>query len=490
MSFDFGRLPETAPEIRHEPFPRPGKRTASRLSAEKQLIFGDDIWDNPVPVHTAETYDPCHVTFADSAGKRFSLDKKALSKHLLLLGGIGSGKTNVFYFITEALLARQNPEDIIFIFDTKGDFYETFYCPYDPNHIVIGNNEKYRTCTTNWNIFGEVEAKAGCYQKSDEFTAKEIGKQLFAGRGSDMQPFFDLAAADLISKVLIDFERRADMTGDRSELNNLALVKWLRSATLADYMTLLNRNPDFLSAQLYFGDPGRGAEQKLTAQALGVFGYINSMLNDLFTGIFEDRYPGGEVSMRSLVRNRGKNGGKTVVFIEYDPSAGEVLSPMYRLLIDLAMKEALGQNAARRGNVFFIIDEFKLLPDLMHIDDALNFGRSLGVKVFAGLQSIDQLFEIYGEERGRSILSGFMNCFCFQTPDSNSRKYITERFGDNVYQLMFRSLDESVVHPREGHVIEDWDILRLETGQAAVDLNGERPFVFQFSDFKERHDIL
>jgi type IV secretory pathway TraG/TraD family ATPase VirD4 len=162
-------------------------------------------------------------------------------------------------------------------------------------------------------------------------------------------------------------------------------------------MELLARNPDFVSAQLYFGDPGRGGDQKLTAQALGVFGYINAMLNDLFTGIFEDPYPGGAISMRRLVRERGKNQGKTVVFIEYDLSAGEVLGPMYRLLIDLAMKEALGQNTARNGNVFFVVDEFKLLPNLMHIDDALNFGRSLGVKVFAGLQSIDQLFENYGE---------------------------------------------------------------------------------------------
>ena len=255
-------------------------------------------------------------------------------------------------------------------------------------------------------------------------------------------------------------------------------------------MTLLQRNPDFVSAQLYFGDPGSGATQKLTAQALGVFGYINSMVNDLLTGIFEDFYPGGEVSARKLVREKGRNGGRTVVFLEYDLSAGEVLSPMYRLFFDLAMKEALGQDGNRRGNVFFIIDEFKLLPNLMHIDDALNFGRSMGVKVFAGLQSIDQLYEIYGEERGRSILSGFMNCFCFQTPEYNSRKFIVERFGENVYQLLYRTLDKGQNYCREGHVIEDWDVLGLKIGQAAIDLNGERPFVFQFADFREPHPVL
>ena len=52
---------------------------------------------------------------------------------------------------------------------------------------------------------------------------------------------------------------------------------------------------------------------------------------------------------------------------------------MYRLLIDLALKEALGRSHSA-GDVYMIIDEFKLLPKLQHIDDALNFGRSLREK--------------------------------------------------------------------------------------------------------------
>ena len=462
----------------------------TRLDGEKQLVFGDDIWANPVPGHTASARERLHLIFEDPQGRRFGLDASALSKHLLLIGGIGSGKTNVFDFITESVLDKQSPEDVVFIFDTKGDFCEQFYRAYDRHHVLIGNAEKYAGTSAGWNVFGELEGRPGAFRRSDEFTAKEIGKQFFRGRGSETQPFFELAAADLVAKVMIDFERQAEKTGDRSRLNNRELAAWFRRATIKEYMELLGRNPDFVSAQLYFGDPGSGSGQKLTAQALGVFGYINSMLNDLFTGIFEGPCPGGEFSMRKLVRERGADGGRTVVFVEYDLSAGEVLGPMYRLLFDLAMKEALGQDGVRKGNVIFIIDEFKLLPDLMHIDDALNFGRSLGVKVFAGLQSIDQIYEIYGEERGRSILSGFMNCFCFQTPDSSSRRYASERFGSNCSQIIYRSLDEPASFQREGHVVEDWDLVKLKLGQAAVDLNGESPFIFQFSDFRKPHPIL
>ena len=474
----------------------PERRPARRIEAEKQIIYGEDIESNPVPAMSArkletlrETRKP-YLAFENPAGRRFLMDDKILSKHLLLLGGIGSGKTNVFNFLTEALLSRQNPEDIILIFDTKGDFYEKFFRQYDPGHILIGNSDKYADFTYFWNIFGELDDSPGVPDGVWESSAKEIGKQLMAGRESETQPFFALAAADLISKVLIDFRRRAQDSHDRSELNNRAFTDWLNRASAGEYEKMIDRNDDFRGARLYFGSPGQKTPQALSPQALGVFGNIISMRNDLFTGVFEKSRPGREFSMRSLVRDRGARGRRTVVFIEYDLNMGEVLNPMYSLLIDLALKEALGQSGKRKGNVIFIIDEFKLLPELRHIDDALNFGRGLGVKIFAGLQSIDQIYANYGEDRGKAIMSGFMNSFCFQTPDYNSRKYISERFGENCCQLVYRASGEPQFIQRDGHAIEDWKILELNIGEAAVDLAGQKPFLFQFSDFDRPHNII
>ena len=200
--------------------------------------------------------------------------------------------------------------------------------------------------------------------------------------------------------------------------------------------------------------------------------------NSIFAGASQR-----EFAMSSLVRDRGTDRQKTVVFIEYDLKAGEVLGPIYRLLIDLALKEALGQNRRRIGNVYFLIDEFKLLPNLMHIDDALNFGRSLGVRVVAGLQSIDQLYANYGEDRGKTIAAGFMSCFCFHTPDASSRRYITNRFGENFGQLVFHANGQPVSSPKEGHTVEDWDVLSFPVGMAAVDLVGEKPFLYRFAEY-------
>ena len=442
------------------------------------LVYGSTIQDNSVPTGTVNAGD-VRVRLPDDQGNCFALTETTLSKHLLLLGGIGSGKTNVFNFILEDLIAGQRPEDLILVFDTKGDFIERFghRCA---KKVVVGNSPKYRQATSYWNIFQELN--------NDDFTAKEVAKQLFEGRESTMQPFFSLAAADLVAKVLIHFMRvnrsRFGITPSEYQLNNRALVNWFRSATIEKYSQMIDQNPDFASAKLYFGDPGQGASQKLTPQALGVFGYINSMVDDLFdpNSIFAGASQ-REFAMSSLVRDRGTDRQKTVVFIEYDLKAGEVLGPIYRLLIDLALKEALGQNRRRIGNVYFLIDEFKLLPNLMHIDDALNFGRSLGVRVVAGLQSIDQLYANYGEDRGKTIAAGFMSCFCFHTPDASSRRYITNRFGENFGQLVFHANGQPVSSPKEGHTVEDWDVLSFPVGMAAVDLVGEKPFLYRFAEY-------
>ena len=185
--------------------------------------------------------------------------------------------------------------------------------------------------------------------------------------------------------------------------------------------------------------------------------------------------------MRRIVREKGRR----VVFIEYDLSLGEVLGPIYRLLIDLALKEALGRATGERepGSVYLVVDEFKLLPNLLHIDDALNFGRSLGVKVMAGLQSIQQLFDIYGESRGKSIAAGFMNSFCFQTWDTESRKYISERFGRNYSAVTYRIEGEPIRVQKDGFAVEDWDILKLGVGEAFVNMVGYEPFIYQFPEY-------
>ena len=120
------------------------------------------------------------------------------------------------------------------------------------------------------------------------------------------------------------------------------------------------------------------------------------------------------------------------------------------------------------------------------MQDALNFGRSLGVKVIAGLQSITQLYDAYGEEKGKVIAAGFMNSFCFQTWDLESRQFISERFGANYQNLSYYYDGKPIILQRDGYVVEDWDILNLEVGEALINLTQQKAirFKYKFKEFK------
>lgn len=451
------------------------KEKDDKKSSHKEILQGYTIANQPIP-----QIDKAYITFKSNDGSSFSLNKSLLSRHILLLGGIGVGKTNTFNHLLRDLFSKSVEEikdNVTVIFDTKGDFFKEFYTPGD---IVIANGKDYEDTTYYWNIFEDIKAAGD--DESQELMCKEIAKALFSDRKSSSQPFFVNAAADIFSKTLIHFlrtQRKFDEVGNgKNVLNNYELIKFLQQASVQHYVKMCKRYPDFKGTLSYFGDGSSN-------QALGVFGELNSMLNDYFIGIFAKKAPDGrEFSMRNCIRQKGNQ----KIFIEYDLTVGETLTPMYRLLIDLALKEALGRSHSA-GDVYMIIDEFKLLPKLQHIDDALNFGRSLGIKVVAGIQNITQLYDIYGQSRGAVIASGFSNLFAFKTIDAESRDYVSKVFGKNYYSMSyFNSAGEFVDENREGQSVEDWELMDLQIGHAVIGLANYRPFYFTFEEYKSKRE--
>lgn len=453
----------------------------NNIVIDKQVLYGADIRFESAPVHNQSNYK---IIFSDENNQfGFGLSEDVLSKHLLLLGGIGSGKTNTFNHIIDSLQDNMTNDDIMIIFDTKGDYKNEFYDIDNKDHILLGNDVSYRSVSKSWNIFDELRNSYGDFdEKESMLIAKELSKQLFKDFRSANQPFFATAAADIVSKVLIHLIREQKNASIRHKLSTHDFVDYIQRADAVSYHKMLYSHEDFRSAITYLGVTKEGGMRG--NQGLGVIAEINSMLNDLFIGPFAEDYGNGSISIRDLVRKKQRK----IVFIEYDMSVGEVLGPMYRILFDLALKESLGGRNKNRGNTYLIIDEASLLPGLIHLQDALNFGRSLGVKVFAGLQNITQLYDVYGEEKGKVIAAGFMNSFCFQTWDLESRKFITERFGSNYQNLSYIYSGDIVKIQREGSVVEDWDILNLKVGEAFINLTEDEPvrFKFKFREFKPR----
>lgn len=434
------------------------------MSLGKNVIQGTAVSKNALPNPQS---NPVLTLRGEFNGKpaSFTLGEDIISKHMMLVGGTGCGKSTLFYHIIDQLKRKMTDDDVMIIFDSKGDFHSKFFSSKD---CVIGNSPQYIQQSERWNIFKEILAD-GWDERQAMMNATEICKVLFDERtkNNTNNPFFPNAARDLLSAILVTTIRIG--TGDKSFIKqnfyNDRLKGFLDSSSGPSLCDYLDGFIDTRSVMSYIeGD---------SAQSQGVLAEMFSVVRDVFMGVFCEK---GGFSMRNFVRQKG---GRTL-FIEYDLSIGSVLTPVYKLLFDLALKEALGRTKSQ-GNVYFICDEFKLLPNLQHIDDGVNFGRSLGVKVFAGLQSIEQLFEIYGESRGRNLAAGFSSILAFRANDVTTRKYISALHGDNMVLEQYQMLNNTMVEEkRVGHTVEDWDLSDLRVGEAIVGLPFAPPFRFYF----------
>lgn len=439
------------------------------MSVGKNVIQGTAVSKNGLPISPS---NPVLTLRGEFNGKpaSFGLGEDIISKHMMLVGGTGCGKSTLFYHIIEQLKRKMTADDVMIVFDSKGDFYSKFYSK--DKDCVIGNSPQYMQQSERWNIFKEILAD-GWDERQVMINAIEICKTLFDDRtkNNTSNPFFPNAARDLLSAILVATVRIG--VGEKQFINenfyNSRIKEFLDSSSGQDLCDYLDGFGDMRSVMSYIeGD---------SAQSQGVLAEMFSVVRDVFIGVFCEK---GKFSMRNFVRQKG---GRTL-FIEYDLAIGSVLTPVYKILFDLALKEALGRTKSQ-GNVYFICDEFKLLPNLQHIDDGVNFGRSLGVKVFAGLQSIEQLFEIYGPSRGKNLAAGFSSILAFRANDVTTRKYISELHGQNMVLEQYRMLNNTVVEEKRiGSTVEDWDLNSLNVGEAIVGLPFAPPFRFYFELYR------
>ncbi len=426
------------------------------------ILEGGTVRSSP-PVWRSDIPDPRDIPLRGAASS-ISLDDVTLSKHLLFLGGIGTGKTNAMMQILDQL--RKPPhtdnDDAIVVFDSKGDFLREYYREGD---LVLGPRGGSIEGGVVWNLFSDLQQPEG-FSASDgvyEMATTIFGDEL--DRAGD-NFFFAAGGRDLLAGMIEALQR------DGKPHDNCDLRTSLEMSSKAMW-DMLRSHPDLAGAAQYLDGAGN------TPNSIRAF--LQQSVNKAFSGVFREK---GDFSIREFVRSRGSK----VLFIEYDIAVGSRLLPVYKILIDTALKQALEDGrAGRPGRVFFIMDEFALLPQLSHISDGINFGRSLGLRFMVGSQNMDQVIHAYGPELARTILSGFGSVFAFRLMDAASRALIQERFGRNRKQISVESpvraqgVTQQIV---DGYVLEDWSLSNLTIGQCIVSLPVGLPFLFQFQERK------
>lgn len=299
-----------------------------------------------------------------ASGIRLSCERE--TRHFLIWGSVGAGKTQTMLRLMLSALARG---DKILVLDTKGDM--TAGLPNDPALVAPQDTRSFV-----WDV------AADCRVKQD---ARELAARFIP---ASPDPMWSDAAREIFVACVATLQatKGADWT-------------WpdLRTAAIADAQTL------FAMAKKNHPEAMRLLEDPSSRTAQSVLATFQAHMN--VVSALADAWPDSVNAPKFSVRDwLHMEAPARPIILQRDARYPELsnawISGLLGLLASSVGSPSLAESKSRR--VWLFLDEFPQLPRMPDFTTFLDVGRSKGVIVVLGAQDIAQIRAIYGRERADS----------------------------------------------------------------------------------------
>lgn len=344
----------------------------------------------------------------------FNLDGLPLVKgketsHILISGTTGSGKTNCLHKLIPQIRSEGHKAILL---DLTGDLVSKYY---DPMRDVILNPFDQRTKL--WSPW------ADCLEKThfDAF-AKSIIPPSFKG-----DPFWDEAAKTILSTTLELLEE------DKKISKLLNLLLFTKPKDLEVYFKG-SKAANLISVE----------SEKTTASILATLGthlapfvYLEDT-NDPF-------------SLRHWI----KEGEGSFLFLTAKPDQRETLRPLLTVWVDIALNGLMSLEPNHQRRLWILIDELPALQRLSSLQMALAESRKYGGCIVAGVQSIAQLEDIYGNNHAATLLDNFNTKIFFRAINVDTAKWISRVLGSFEQREVTENLSYGANTMRDGVNLSD-----------------------------------
>jgi type IV secretion system protein VirD4 len=338
----------------------------------------------------------------------------------LVLGIPGSGKTfSVIDRTVESALAQGIP---IILYDKKGDqmrlhaplaarygYKVHVFAPGEPFSGVLNPLDFLRDALDSV-MAGELAAvvnrNASKGGKSDEFFSK-AGDQLSKGliQLAKSTQYADMAMVYAILK-LPDLVERLSYGIERGTIN-----PWIASS-LSQFVGSKEAEKTVAGIQ--------------TTASATFSGFIQADLLPAFMG-------------QSNIPSRIS--GKQMIIFKLDDERRSIVGPLLAAALHLSIVSNL--STLRQDPIAIFLDELPSLR-LERLPQWINEYRSNGGCFVLGVQSLNQLYEAYGEKMGGAIAAACSTHILFNPGDSKTAEEYSKRFGDKEVKLRNRSTSSSM----------------------------------------------
>lgn len=332
------------------------------------------------------------------AKKKIPLPYFEENRSILLIGKAGAGKTQAFFNL---LLQIFKFNETMIIYDRKPDFWNRFY-EESKDFLFYPKDER----SLQWNIFDDIK---------DEDDIDFGIKSIIPVNPESKDPFWDNASRDILKAIflkILTFEKPS----------NKKLIDFLRINSTADELfEELNEIAvnNGVNLEYYLKSKNTTASILSTFQA-----HTNKLLRKEFY------YEEGNFNVVDFITNIDTtNRGKKLFLVQTANESG-AYEVYFRLMIDLLIREIKGllNNSTRR--IWIGLDEFQSLGKLKEIEEGLAEGRSKGLAILLGTQSLAKVEEIYGKLLMRSLFQLLSTKIVLQYDEPEGAKFLSDFFGE------------------------------------------------------------
>ncbi|MBY0542702.1 MAG: type IV secretion system DNA-binding domain-containing protein [Sphingobacteriaceae bacterium] len=334
---------------------------------------------------------------------RFSIGKMPLVKdmetrHFLVTGSTGSGKTNLIHNLLPQVEKLGHPAIVI---DQTGEMIAKYYNPERGDIIFNPFDSRGRA----WDFWAD------------------------CGTREDLERF---------SKILIGFNRKQSSTHSDPFWENAAeavfnsCIEFLRptSAPIEKIAQMVcHSDINYLKRTLNNTEAGRylSADSKQTAASIVSVLAVNAKP----LTYLRSADGSGSFSMKQHFANI-KNGSPSWLFLATKPSSRSLTLPLISCLTELALARLMDSGIHKDRRVWTVIDELPALGLLPALSPLMAEGRKYGACVLAGMQSLNQLYSQYGHYDGSTIFGQFGTSFFFRNTEPAIAKMISSMCGSET----------------------------------------------------------
>ncbi|MGC0372357.1 MAG: hypothetical protein DGJ47_001069 [Rickettsiaceae bacterium] len=338
---------------------------------------------------------------------RMPLIKDMETRHFLISGSTGSGKTNLIHNILPQVENKNYPAIVI---DQTGEMIAKYYTQERGDVIINPLDAR----GVSWNFWKDTQTK----EDLERFT-----KILFSFNrqksGYNSDPFWEESAQTVFMDCVLY----------QKSQNNYSIDSLINMVRYNDLKTLQQQLAGTTSARYLTSDG------KTTASS--ILAVLASTIKPL--SYLRDNSDNGEISLKTYFNKLKKQNPKDHIkqpwiFLATDPSSRELTLPLIACIANLILTELIriGIDKSKQRKIWFVIDELASLGKLPTLSPLMAEGRKYGACVVAGLQSLNQLYVHYGRYDGSVIFGQFGSNFFFRNNEAEIGQMFSSMCGAEI----------------------------------------------------------